>query len=101
MPPPMASLKSRSLAEWDSRSLPGHQVVLGRTLPLTLDCGTELSDFTVAYQTYGTLNAQRSNAILICHALTGDQFVVEPHPVTGKPGWWSNLVGPGCIIDTN
>ena len=97
----MAPLKSRSLAEWDSRSLPGHQVVLGQTAPLTLDCGTEFRDFTGAYQTYGTLNAQRSNAILICHALTGDQFVAEPHPVTGKPGWWITLVGPGRIIDTD
>ena len=97
----MAPLKSRSLAEWDARSLPGHQVVLGRAVPLTLDCGTELRDFTVAYQTYGTLNAQRSNAILICHALTGDQFVAEAHPVTGKPGWWSTLVGSGRIVDTD
>src|SRR5205085_4880491 len=56
--------------------------------PLTLDAGVELAPFQIAYQTYGTLNAARSNAVLICHALTGDQHVANVHPVTGKPGWW-------------
>jgi len=65
-----------------------------------LDCGVTLGPTTIAYQTYGTLNADRSNAILICHALTGDQYVAEPHPVTGKPGWWETLVGPGKVLDT-
>jgi homoserine O-acetyltransferase len=51
--------------------------------------------------TYGTLNAARSNAILICHALTGDQFVASRHPITGKPGWWDIMVGPGKPIDTD
>jgi len=83
-----------------SRPLPGHQVRLGRERPLRLDCGVELVDFTVAYQTYGRLNADRSNAILVCHALTGDQFVAEPHPVTGKDGWWHMMVGPGKVLDT-
>jgi homoserine O-acetyltransferase len=73
--------------------------VLGADRPLRLDCGVDLGPYRVAYQTYGTLNADRSNAILICHALTGDQFVVERHPVTGKPGWWESLVGPGKVID--
>jgi homoserine O-acetyltransferase len=59
-----------------------------------------LAPFTVAYQTYGTLNADKSNAILVCHALTGDQFVAETHPVTGKPGWWETMVGPGLVFDT-
>ncbi len=68
---------------------------------LTLDCGRHLARLTVAYRTYGTLNAARSNAILICHALTGDQYVAEPHPVTGKPGWWEALVGPGKPVDTD
>ena len=68
---------------------------------LTLDCGAELSAVTIAYQTYGTLNADKSNAILVGHALTGDQFVAERHPVTGKPGWWQVMVGPGKPIDTD
>ncbi|MGD9812103.1 MAG: homoserine O-acetyltransferase, partial [Sphingobium sp.] len=53
----------------------------------------------IAYETYGTPDADRSNAILICHALTGDQYVASRHPVTGKPGWWSRLVGEGKPID--
>ncbi len=67
---------------------------------LTLDCGRHLNRLTVAYRTYGTLNAARSNAVLICHALTGDQYVAEPHPITGKPGWWEMVVGPGRPVDT-
>ena len=66
-----------------------------------LDCGASLPSVTVAYRTYGTLNAARSNAVLVCHALTGDQYVAEPHPGTGKPGWWSQVVGPGRPIDTD
>src|SRR5499427_8666017 len=69
--------------------------------PLKLDAGVALAPFQIAYQTYGTLNADRSNAILICHALTGDQHVANVHPVTGKAGWWQTLVGPGKPIDTN
>ena len=69
--------------------------------PLALDCGRTLSPFSIAYMTYGTLNAAKSNAILICHALTGDQFVASEHPVTGKPGWWTMMVGPGRPIDTD
>ncbi|MBT5659746.1 MAG: homoserine O-acetyltransferase [Rhodospirillaceae bacterium] len=74
---------------------------LGANAPLRLDCGTELGPFPLAYQTYGTLNAEKTNAILVCHALTGDQFVLGPHPVTGKPGWWEIMVGPGRPLDTN
>ncbi len=81
--------------------IPGHQVVLGTDGPLRLDSGAELGDFTVAYQTYGTLNAAKSNAILVCHALTGDQFLAEPHPLTGKEGWWERTVGAGKVLDTN
>ncbi|MCC6717913.1 MAG: homoserine O-acetyltransferase [Acetobacteraceae bacterium] len=69
--------------------------------PLMLDCGSSLSRVAIAYRTYGTLNAARSNAILICHALTGDQYVAERHPVTGKGGWWDVVVGPGLPIDTD
>jgi len=79
----------------------GDAVELGQDRPLRLDCGVELGPFTVAYESYGTLNADKSNAILICHALTGDQFVASPNPLTGKPGWWSALVGPGKVIDTD
>jgi homoserine O-acetyltransferase len=68
---------------------------------LTLECGQHLAPIDIAYRTYGALNAARSNAVLICHALTGDQYVAEPHPVTGKPGWWDALVGPGRAIDTD
>ncbi|MBL8667321.1 MAG: homoserine O-acetyltransferase [Rhodospirillales bacterium] len=82
--------------------LPGHRAVLGTEQPLRLDSGTELSAFPIAWQSYGTLNEDRSNAVLICHALTGDQFVAdERHPVTGKPGWWRSIVGPGKLIDTD
>ena len=79
----------------------GQKVELGLDRPIKLDCGVELGPVTVAYQTYGTLNAERSNAILICHALTGDHYVADPHPITGKPGWWSELVGPGRVFDTD
>ena len=72
----------------------------GSDRPLKLDAGVELSPFQIAYQTYGTLNAQRSNAVLICHALTGDQHVFNVHPLTQKTGWWETLVGPGRPVDT-
>lgn len=77
------------------------RVTLGHDRPIRLDCGIELNHVTVAYSTYGRLNADRSNAILICHALTGDHHVADPHPITGKPGWWSPLVGPGRLFDTD
>jgi homoserine O-acetyltransferase len=81
---------------------PRSQVVrFGADKPLKLDAGVELSPYQVAYQTYGELNAERSNAILICHALTGDQHVHNVHPVTGKDGWWDSMVGPGLPIDTD
>lgn len=79
--------------------LPGFHLELNE--PLALDCGEDLAPVTIAYQTYGQLNADKSNAVLICHALTGDQYVADPHPLTGKPGWWSKLVGPGLLLDTD
>src|SRR6187200_2842963 len=69
--------------------------------PLPLDAGMALAPWQIAFQTYGTLSAARSNAVLICHALTGDQHVANTHPLTGKPGWWETLVGPGKPIDTD
>ncbi len=68
---------------------------------LALDCGMALAPLAVAYRTYGRLNAARSNAILVCHALTGDQYLAEPQPLTGKPGWWQTIVGPGRPLDTD
>ncbi len=68
--------------------------------PLALDGGGSLAPVEIAYETYGALNADKSNAILICHALTMDQHVASPHPITGKPGWWADMVGPGKTIDT-
>lgn len=67
---------------------------------LRLDSGQTLTGAQIAYQTYGTLSADKSNAVLICHALTGDQYVASDHPITGKPGWWERMVGPGKPIDT-
>jgi homoserine O-acetyltransferase len=69
--------------------------------PLKLDSGQVLDRVVLAYETYGELNADRSNAILVHHALTGDQHVASPHPITGKPGWWNRMVGPGKPIDTS
>jgi homoserine O-acetyltransferase/O-succinyltransferase len=80
---------------------PGKVLQLGPEQPLVLDSGKRLSPLTIAYMTYGSLNAARSNAVLICHALSGDQFAASTHPVTGKPGWWDYAVGPGKPINTD
>jgi homoserine O-acetyltransferase len=69
--------------------------------PLQLSNGERLSPLTIAFESYGALNAERSNAVLVCHALIGDQFVAGPNPVTGRPAWWPHIVGPGRPIDTN
>jgi homoserine O-acetyltransferase len=69
--------------------------------PLELDCGKIIKDFPIAYETYGKLNEKKDNAILVFHALTGDQFVTGINPITKKDGWWSFAVGPGKAIDTN
>lgn len=78
----------------------GDIVFLAKEKPLKLTSGTEIKNFPLAYQTYGTLNADKSNAILICHALTGDQYAASTHPITQKNGWWDYLIGPGKAIDT-
>ncbi len=68
---------------------------------MALDCGVSLPSYIVAYRTYGALNAARSNAVLVCHALSGDQYAgPETHPVTGKTGWWTTVIGPGKVLDT-
>ncbi len=69
--------------------------------PLHLSNGETLSPLTIAFESYGALNAERSNAVLVCHGLTGDQFAAGPNPVTGRPAWWPRIVGPGRPIDTN
>jgi homoserine O-acetyltransferase len=67
--------------------------------PLRLDSGASLAPLEIAYNTYGELNADKSNAILVCHALTGDQHLASAHPTTGKPGWWQRAVGVGKPLD--
>src|SRR4029078_10652830 len=79
----------------------GQVLKFGPEQPLVLDSGKQLSPFTIAYMTYGTLNAARSDSVLVCHAVSGDKFVASTHPVAGKPGWWNYAVGPGKAIDTN
>jgi len=88
------ALKQRPDTDW-----PGHRLFV--EAPLRLDCGVDFGPFTIAYQTYGTLNADRSNAIMVCHALTGDQYAADPHPITNHPGWWTTLIGPGGVLDTD
>ncbi len=69
--------------------------------PLQLAGGAALAPLTIAYESYGRLNEDKSNAVLVCHALTGDQFVASANPVSGRPPWWPRVVGPGRPIDTN
>ncbi|MEH6496028.1 MAG: homoserine O-acetyltransferase [Pseudomonas marincola] len=76
-------------------------MILGKDKPMPLDCGAMMSDITMAYNTYGTLNADHSNAVLVCHALTGDQHAASRQPLTGKDGWWSVMIGPGKVLDTD
>ena len=68
---------------------------------LKLESGDRLKDVTIAYETYGTLNKQKSNAILVCHALSGDAHVAGWHEGDRKPGWWDNIIGPGKCLDTD
>jgi homoserine O-acetyltransferase len=76
-------------------------ITFGPDHPLLLSSGQTLTPLTLAYETYGALNADRSNAVLVCHALTGDQFVASVNPSTARPAWWPRIVGPGRPIDTN
>jgi homoserine O-acetyltransferase len=69
--------------------------------PLLLECGKTLEQYDIAYETYGELNAERSNAVLICHALSGDQHAAGYYSMDDrKPGWWDSAIGPGKAIDT-
>ncbi len=69
---------------------------------LALDCGREIENYTLVYETYGKLNQHKTNAILICHALSSDHHVAGYHHMQDrKPGWWDTCVGPGKVIDTN
>jgi len=73
---------------------------------LTLSCGDKLNSYELVYETYGELNEDKSNAILVCHALSGNHHLAgynsQAALESGKPtGWWDNLVGPGKVIDTN
>ncbi|UVI39593.1 homoserine O-acetyltransferase MetX [Qipengyuania spongiae] len=79
----------------------GNSRICRLSQPLPLDGGGALEGVEIAYQTYGELDGARANAILVCHALTGDQYLADTHPVTGKPGWWERMVGPGKPIDTS
>lgn len=98
----MAARRARKLKATNEVTDPSSRVAhFGPDRPLSLDSGKVLSPFQIAYETYGALNPARSNAILICHALTGDQYVASRNPITGKSGWWESLVGPGKVIDTD
>ena len=66
-----------------------------------VDCGITLMNVDVAYETYGTLNASRSNAVLVLHAFTGDAHAAGIHKESGQPGWWSSMIGPGQAFDTD
>ena len=68
---------------------------------LKLESGDVIDSFKLAFKTFGKLNNDKTNAILVCHALTGDQYVAGNNPITGREGWWSRMVGPNKPIDTN
>jgi homoserine O-acetyltransferase/O-succinyltransferase len=93
--------KSEGLKASESESPSSKLARFSADEPLELDSGAKLGPWQIAFESYGTLNADKSNAVLVCHALTGDQYVASTNPVTGKPGWWSLMVGPGKPIDTN
>ncbi|GIX15903.1 MAG: homoserine O-acetyltransferase [Rhodothalassiaceae bacterium] len=88
-PPPTSPQASSGSALWRA---PG---------PFRLESGRELPGLALAYRTWGRLDPDAANAVLVFHALTGDQHVAGTHPLTGEPGWWDFVVGPGRIIDTD
>ena len=93
-------IKSRFGSEFREYEI-GDIVKLATAQALTLSSGVQIENFNLAFQTYGKLNADKSNAILICHALTGDQYLAGIHPVTKKKGWWDFMIGAGKAIDTD
>ena len=96
-----ASLHDRPMGDNATLEGAGDVATFPDSAPLPLDCGVSLGPFSVAYKTYGTLNADKSNAVLVCHALTGDQYCASPNPVTGREGWWTSMIGPGKPVDTD
>jgi homoserine O-acetyltransferase len=102
LPPPEAASAEIQASKRREVDQPSSLLMrFGADQPLPLDCGRVLAPFQIAYCTHGRLNAEKSNAILVCHALTGDQYVLDRNPVTGKAGWWTSLIGPGKPIDTD
>ena len=77
------------------------EIAYFENINLKLESGDIIDSFKIAFKTYGKLNADKTNAILVCHALTGDQYVAGNNPITGREGWWSRMVGPNKPIDTN
>src|SRR5581483_10730336 len=67
---------------------------------ISLDSGAHLAPFEIAYESYGTLNPARTNAILVLHAFSGDAHAAGMSKETGQPGWWSPMIGPGLAFDT-
>ena len=111
---PSASLGADVVAEGVRTTLRDHQMdgsahlpgegeiaTFPESEPLPLDCGVALGPFSIAYKTYGTLNVDKTNAVLVCHALTGDQYCASENPVTGREGWWTTMIGPGKPVDTD
>ncbi len=77
------------------------EIAYFENINLKLESGDIIESFKLAFKTYGKLNTDKTNAILVCHALTGDQYVAGNNPITGREGWWSRMVGPNKPIDTN
>ena len=77
------------------------EIAYFENINLKLESGDIIDSFKLAFKTYGKLNADKTNAILVCHALTGDQYVAGNNPITGREGWWSRMVGPNKPIDTD
>ena len=77
------------------------EIAYFENINLKIESGDIIDSFKLAFKTYVKLNADKTNAILVCHALTGDQYVAGNNPITGREGWWSRMVGPNKPIDTN